>query len=122
MNEQIRHCIFKPYGKGEGPIFHLYLYDTGRADSMGKCILGYRLTARKNGATDTIFEGEDFACSPIHAIDSDDTVASLMNFLTLRPGDTDSDYFANYTAEQLAFCEHHAEHLGLEVYDRFGER
>jgi hypothetical protein len=54
-------------------------------------------------------------------IDSDDAVKSVMGWLTLRPGDTDSDYFADYTAEQMAFCEQHAETLGCEVMARYGE-
>ncbi len=97
----------------------------------GKDPLGYRLTmtlpvhraGRKDGKeTSVLFEGEDFGNSPMHAIDSDATVGSLMGFLTLRPGDTDADYFDAYTPEQLAYCAHHAEALGCCITDRFGDR
>jgi hypothetical protein len=50
-----------------------------------------------------IFEGEDFAGSPMDADDSDETVAALLTFLTLRRGDTDAEYFESYTPEQLAW-------------------
>jgi hypothetical protein len=98
-----------------GPTFTLHLFDTGKTDEYGKSILAYRLTQ-----SDTIFEGADYHCSPMNAIDSDESVAGLMGFLTLRPGDTDEDYFADYTPKQLAFLGH-AEALGAEVYARFGE-
>jgi hypothetical protein len=60
-----------------------------------------------------IFEGEDFSCSPMIAIDSDDSLRSLLGFLTLKPGDTDRDYFDDYTPEQLAFAENEAESLSI---------
>jgi hypothetical protein len=68
-----------------------------------------------------IFWGEDFACSPMHAINSDDCIHGLMGFLTLRPGDTDPEYFENYNAKQKDFCSKHAEALAAEVSYRFGE-
>jgi hypothetical protein len=57
----------------------------------------------------------------MHADDSDATIASLMTFLTLRPGDTDAEYFESYTPAQLDYCSHHAEALNCEVMHRFGE-
>jgi len=44
-----------------------------------------------------------------------------MSFLTLRPGDTDDEYFAAYTEAQRAYCGQHAEALHCEVLARFGE-
>ena len=44
-----------------------------------------------------------------------------MGFLTLRPGDTDPEYFENYTQEQKEFADQHAEALAVAVMDRFGE-
>lgn len=133
MREIIRRCRFRPYRKGQGSVFSLTMWDTGRIDEMGKSILGYKLTAtameriplaqiRPSGRrARVIFEGEDFMCSPMYAIDSDKSVASLMGFLTLRPGDTDADYFARYTDAQKAYCDAPAEALAMEVENRFGE-
>jgi hypothetical protein len=67
-----------------------------------------------------LFEAEDFGCSPCHAIDGKECVAGLMGFLTLRKGDTDSEYFEAYTQAQLDFSEQYAESLRAEVYHRFG--
>ena len=48
-----------------------------------------------------IFKGKDFKPSPLHAIDSLDTVYLLLGFLCIKEGDVDNDYFVKYTQEQL---------------------
>jgi len=73
----------------------------------GRSRLGYRL--RCGGIT--IFEGVDYSPSPMHAEDSLWVVADLLRWFSLRPGDTDEEYFANYTPTQLAFAEQHGEEL-----------
>jgi hypothetical protein len=60
-----------------------------------------------------LFSGADYGCSPMHAIDSDETLRSLLGFLTLRPGDTDAEYFKDYTQDQLDFCSGDAESLSI---------
>jgi hypothetical protein len=123
----ILRCVFRPYAKGMGPVFTLTMWDTGRAGYGGKWLLGYRLTMTERFNAEfeparvrtVLFEGEDFGCSPLHAIDSDATVEGIMAFLTLRPGDTDADYFANYTPAQRDYCALHAEALSCEVQRRF---
>ena len=90
--------------------YQLDLWDTGQTIMGGKSRLGYRLT-HPDGHV--IFEGEDFGCSPCQSIDSDDTLRSVLSFLTLRPGDTDADYFDDYTPDQMAWCESEAEELNL---------
>ena len=113
----VRRCVFRPYRRGFGPAFYLTVWDTHRRCETGQSLLGYRLRAEGK----TLFGGEDLGCSPMHAIDSDECMASLMSFLTLQPGDTDPDYFADYTPAQLEFCDQHAEALSAEVNSRFGE-
>lgn len=64
-----------------------------------------------------VFEGDDFHPSPLHAVDSDETVAALLGFLSLRPGDTDSEYFADYSDDQVAWRDRRAEDLGMIAYE-----
>ena len=124
MPEIIRRCRFSPYRKGMGHVFQLELWDTHRMIG-NKCRLGYRLTLirsnakRREDRRQVIFEGEDFGCSPLHAIDSDACVESIMGFLCLRPGDTDAEYFKDYTDWQKDFCDQDAEALNCEVQRRF---
>lgn len=94
--------------------YELVLWDTGRTDEYHKSILGYRLTHPAGWA---VFEGEDYCCSPMIAIDSDASIRSLLTFLTLRPGDTDSEYFERYTVYQRAWAENEAEALQLWAMD-----
>lgn len=91
--------------------YRLTTWDTGRHDRMWKSIIGYELMRPSDGVV--IFRGEDFACSPLHAIDSDECLRSLLSFLTLRPGDTDRDYFDGYTDDQMSFAEQDAERLAM---------
>lgn len=117
----IRRTILRPYRKGIGPTFTLTIYGPGHMRG-NRWNLDYRLTQRDGRKSVTLFEGSDFCPSPLHAWDSDDTVASLLSFLTLRPGDTDAEYFDGYTDAQRDFCAKHAEALSCEVIGRFGER
>lgn len=120
MTDYIRRVIFTPYRKGCGPSFTLTLYEAGYDYARRRDILRYVL--RQAGKRHPIFDGSDFGCSPLHAIDSDHTVAAVMTFLTLRPGDTDAGYFDSYTSAQMEFAGMHAESLDAEVRARFGDR
>jgi hypothetical protein len=119
----IRRCYFRPYLPGKGPTFSLVVWDTGRRNppnALGsRCYLGYQLYIKANGKRRLLFEGDDFSPSPLCAIDSDEAVCMLMGYLTLRPGDTDREYFDNYTPEQLHYCEQWAESLNGEVSARY---
>jgi hypothetical protein len=101
-NDLLRHVQFDGYT--------LKLYDTNRTDKMGKSILGYEMYTPKG---ELLFSGDDLHCSPMHAIDSDASLRALLGFLTLRPGDTDSEYFENYTPAQMEFAQGDAEELQL---------
>ena len=98
--------------------FILEVWATDRTDRRGQTVLGYELTDPEG---ETVFEGEDFAGSPLHADDSDETLRALLGFLTLRPGDTDSDYFEDYTERQKRFCDEDAESLALYADEECGE-
>ena len=64
-----------------------------------------------------VFEAADFRAGPIDAIDSDETLASLLVFLSLRPGDVGEDYFAGYSKRQTEWMELHAEELALLAFE-----
>lgn len=89
--------------------YRLQLWDTGKHMGSGPQFRAhYRLTSPDG---EVLFEGSDYGSSPMDAIDSDETVRGIINFLTLSPGDTDSDYFSNYTEAQWAFANNEAEEL-----------
>lgn len=114
---RLRHVILKPYAKGKGPTFALTTWDTGKRDDRGSTYQRYRLTM--NGKV--LFEGSDYSPSPLYCSDSDDAIGGLLGFLTIKPGDTDDEYFKDYTPSQRAFCDAHAENLSCEAMARFGD-
>ena len=117
----LRTVILAPYAKGKGPRFTLQTRDTGRFDGTHST-LAYTLSMKAPGMPRVVlFEGADYGVPSHQCIDSDDAVRGLLGFLTLRPGDTDAEYFEGYTDEQRAFCDEHAEALSYESMRRFGE-
>lgn len=118
--DTLRVVLFTPYRVGMGPRFVLRMWATSRVDWRGQTRIGYQLTMRETGKPPVVlFTGEDFCASPMHADDSNAAVEGLMSFLMLRDGGTDDEYFEDYTPEQLAYCEAHAEALNGEVSARF---
>lgn len=62
-----------------------------------------------------IFEGVDFFTPLGMTRDMRRVAGELLCFLTLREGDTDADYFDDYTPAQLAWRDYYAEDLSAEV-------
>ena len=99
----------------DGP-FRLEIFDTLKSDARGHSLIAYRLSdSRFPGGA--IFEAADFLASPIDAIDSDETLASLLTFLSLRPGDVGEDYFAGYSKRQTEWMELHADELAFLAFE-----
>lgn len=64
-----------------------------------------------------VFKGADYAPDASQTDDGDEAVAGLLHFLSLKPGDTDSEYFDSYTTEQMQFAILHGEELGTIARD-----
>lgn len=92
----------------------LEIWDTYQVRD-NKSMLRYEFS---NSDGSILFAGRDFYCSARVAIDSDECLLSLLGFLTLKQGDTDSTYFDEYTEEQLAFTDSdECEQINLDVHD-----
>lgn len=89
--------------------YRLFTWDTGRHHGTGQRNLGYAFY--EPGIPEPLFLGEDYGCAPSQCIDSDDALRGLLGFLTLQVGDTDPEFFDNYTERQLAWADAHAESL-----------
>jgi len=85
--------------------FRLDLYYAGTG--WGRVRLAYEL----HDGDEVIFIGDDFYPSPLYSYDGDETVAALLGFLSLRPGDADLEYFYKYTNRQLAWAYERADAL-----------
>lgn len=95
-----------------GRVWRLTTWATDRVDWRGQTVLGYRLVSPEGRV---VFDGTDFAGSPMHGDDSDATLRALLGFLCLRPGDTDAEYFQDYTPAQREFSESY-ECEAMQVY------
>lgn len=54
-----------------------------------------------------------------HCTDSIHAKELVMSLVGMKPGDTDSDYFADYTEEQLAFVDAYAEEIDMQRMFRY---
>lgn len=94
--------------------FTLRLYTDYRRDENHHTKISYQFKDGKN----VIFQGDDYGCPSIHAIDSLESVYSLLGFLCLQIGDTDKEYFDGYTPQQLAWSESsRCDDLQMLVYE-----
>lgn len=91
--------------------YTLTMRQTDKRDSTGHILVKYSLTDDKHRV---LFEGDDFGASPMHSPESKESACALIDFLTLKPGDTDSEYFKDYTPEQMTFATGPAEYLGYD--------
>lgn len=65
-----------------------------------------------------LFSGNDYGPSPLYPIDSIGSLMGLLGFLTLKEGDTDDEYFKDYTAAQLEFTQSDlCQELSMICYD-----
>jgi hypothetical protein len=120
-SEYMRKVVLRPYRAGSGqPRWELFLIDSRYAD--GRDRVTYRFDEiSAAGVREIVAEGDDFGPSPQHAVDSDDAVAALLSFLTLREHDTDQETFERLVAtpRHRQFSEQHAEAVSAEAYFRF---
>jgi hypothetical protein len=95
-------------------VFKLEIEDTCESDSDGKPKVSYTLY---NSANEIIFSGSDIYAPCGSEVLTVATFKTVMGFLTLRLGDTDKDYFDEYTPAQIEFRDTHAEYLSLLALD-----
>jgi len=124
--DPIRRVILRPYRGKTAFVLLLWQDDAFRHDDRWQrdwyayafIMIEYKRGARRPRRR-WLFSGRDFSTPARSDQATDDVVRGLLDFITLKPGDTDADYFKNYTQEQLDFCDQHAEAVQLEVMNRF---
>lgn len=89
------------YTWGYGDV-NVMIHRAHRWGEYGRCYHRYILQS----GSEVIFEGDDFSPSPMYGHEVGDAhVASLLGFLTIKPGDTDDEYFKDHTLRQLEWVE-----------------
>jgi hypothetical protein len=97
-----------------------------RVDEYGHShtLLDTRMIFRPTGKQSSVVfnKGDTWCGIPSHqSIDGDNAKECVTSLFTMKPGDTDDDYFAAYTPEQLEWVEANAEELGMLKEERYGE-
>lgn len=60
--------------------------------------------------------------TPAHvSVDGDEAKALALSLFELKPGDTDAEFFADYTPEQLDFVRTYSDEIMMARWARFGE-
>lgn len=86
-----------------GGTYELSMEEAGTVGTWPKIKMRYAF--RRIGEDDPIFQGDDFQVSPMDDPGSRAAALSLLTFLCLKPGDTDEEYFKDYTPRQWAWVE-----------------
>lgn len=68
-----------------------------------------------------LFKNNDYSPSPKWDLLDDESVYDLMSFLTLKDGDTDPEYFKDYTVVQLFFRDVEAAYLNIVIEDLYNQ-
>ncbi len=66
-----------------------------------------------------IFPRGQLYCALHGSSNSDEAKELVMSTVAMRPGDTDEEYFADYTPEQLAWASEHGEEIRSEAQARY---
>lgn len=108
----------------EGKRFTLLLWVWDYPDA-NKVRLAYRFWDTEYGPEYPVFEGWDFSTPQLYtvsefAVDWENATRGLLNFLSLKNGDTDQEYFDSYTDEQRVWMETHAEDLQTVLLETWG--
>lgn len=68
---------------------------------------------------DVVFERGELWCATPHSIDGASARALVLDTISMKPGDTDADFFLDYTEEQLSFVQSFADSIHMEKEDRY---
>lgn len=84
-------------------------------DSAGRV----RLTCEVKHGSTVVFPKGQLTCALHAASDGIQARELVMSLVAMKPGDTDRDYFADYTPAQLEWCERFGEPLDMERMYRY---
>ena len=84
-------------------------------DSAGRV----KLTCEVKHGSEVIFPAGQLYCALHGTSDGIEAKELVMSLVAMRPGDTDADYFADYTPDQLAWATEHGETLSMERERRY---
>lgn len=113
----LRIRLYRSVGPTQSPVCTITAYDdlVPQWDSAGRV----RLTVEVRHDGVVVFPKGQLTCA-LHGL-SDGIAAKelVMALVAMKPGDTDRDHFADYTPDQLEWCEAHGEAIDMERMARY---
>lgn len=94
-------------------------YDRGHCYLGGRTKIYYQLSVDGR----VLFPGDGSFYGGVgmgHTDDGPESKENAVAFFCLKPGDTDADFFADYTPEQLAWVTANGEELSMLKEERWG--
>ncbi len=111
--------LFSLHLKLPGGQCTLTAFDDGHDDRGAQ---KYRLAVKDRGAVIFPVTGPLWGCfAPCDRSVSSGAKRSVLEHAAMKPGDTDSEFFADYTPLQIAWVERYSDFLTDEAMIRFGE-
>lgn len=114
-NDFLFEVKFRLYRQQKGFVT-IRAYNTGRMGPHGHTTLRCELVF--NG--ETIFSDGSVGVPSHQSLDGDYAKELVVSLFCMKPGDTDPDFFADYTEAQLDFVSNHGESLYCAKCDRWG--
>lgn len=84
----------------------------------------YEVVLFQNGGREVVWSpGQSWVGMPGHqTIDGRAAKEAILHAVSMKPGDTDEDFFADWTGAQRSFGETWGEEIGLISEERFGAK
>lgn len=114
----LRIKLYRPEHDKRAITIHAYDDLVPQWDSAGRI----RLTCEVRHGGKVVFPKGQLTCALHGTSDGIKAKELIMSLVAMRPGDTDADYFAGYTPEQLAWVTEHGEALGAEREARYCDK
>ena len=105
----------KPFRVGE--TITIRAFDANRTDSTGHSRIDVEV---REGSTVVFPRGALYCGVPCGTtVDGVEARELVLSLVAMKPGDTDEEYFADYTEEQRAFADTYGEILNLARHARY---
>lgn len=119
-----RETLFRLAVRLREGTMHVRVYGDGIASNGGMKYDAFVWIRKKNVPTphdQIIFSSLKGSFSPCFSVDGDDAKRHILQHIAMKPGDTDAEFFADYTKEQLDFVKLNSDDIYMTSIERYGE-
>lgn len=123
MSEDRLFTLRYRLGHGGRCTVTIHAFHTGCYEPRGTSRIALRVLLRADGRTRVIFPTGQlwYSPGPMHSDDGRESRRVATDMVGMRKGDTDAEYFAGYTEEQLDFADRFGEELTMLAEERYGQ-